>query len=47
MAKDTLEEHILALHHEKRELADGILAEGEGAALPLTAEDLIALIRGE
>jgi superfamily II DNA or RNA helicase len=46
VAKGTLEERIVALHHEKRALAEGILAEGEGAALPST-EDLIALIRGE
>jgi superfamily II DNA or RNA helicase len=45
LAKGTLEERIVALHHEKRALAEGILAEGEGAALPST-DDLIALIRG-
>ena len=44
--KGTLEESIVALHHEKRALAEGILAEGEGAALPST-DDLIALIRGD
>ncbi len=45
VAKGTLEERIVALHHDKRALAEGILAEGEGLPLP-TTEDLIALIRG-
>lgn len=42
----TLEERIVALHHDKRALADGILEGGESAAVPST-EDLIGLIRGE
>jgi SNF2 family DNA or RNA helicase len=42
----TLEEGIVDLHHEKRSLAESILAEGEASALPST-EDLVALIRGE
>ena len=47
IAKGTLEERIVELHHEKRALADGVLAEGgEGAAIPSTQE-LIALMRGE
>ncbi len=46
IAKGTLEERIVELHHEKRALADGLLAEGgEGMAIPSTAE-LIALMRG-
>lgn len=43
--KGSLEEHIVSLHGEKRALAEGILAEGEGAVLPST-DDLMALIRG-
>jgi superfamily II DNA or RNA helicase len=42
----TLEERIVALHHDKRALAEGILDGAEGVALPST-EDLIGLIRGE
>ena len=46
VAKGTLEERIVELHHGKRALAEGVLAEGgESAALPSTSE-LIALIRG-
>ena len=36
---------IIDLHHDKRALADSILAEGDASALPST-EDLVALIRG-
>lgn len=46
VTKGTVEEQIVSLHHEKRALADSILAEGEVAALPST-DDLVALIRGE
>ncbi|SBT09954.1 Non-specific serine/threonine protein kinase [Candidatus Accumulibacter aalborgensis] len=46
VTKGTVEERIVDLHHEKRALADSILAEGEASALPST-EDLVALIRGE
>ncbi len=46
VGKGTLEERIVALHHDKRALAEGVLAEsGEGAALPST-EELISLMRG-
>ena len=46
VGKDTLEERIVELHHEKRALAEGVLAEGEeGTVLPSTAE-LISLMRG-
>jgi len=46
VSKGTLEERIIELHHDKRALAEGVLAEGEqGATLPST-EDLIALMRG-
>lgn len=46
VGKGTLEERIIELHHDKRALAEGVLAEGgEAAALPSTAE-LITLLRG-
>ncbi len=46
IAKGTLEEKIVELHHDKRALADGLLAEGEeGTAVPTSAE-LISLMRG-
>ncbi len=41
----TVEERIVDLHHEKRALADSILAAGEATALPST-DELVALIRG-
>ena len=43
--KGTVEERIVELHHDKRALAESILADGDAAALPST-EDLVALIRG-
>lgn len=46
VSKGTIEERIVDLHHDKRALADSILAEGEASALPST-EDLVALIRGD
>ena len=46
VTKGTVEERIVELHHDKRALADSVLAEGEATALPST-EDLMALIRGE
>jgi len=46
VAKGTVEERIVALHQDKRVLAESILAEGDAAALP-SADALIALIRGE
>ena len=45
VSKGTLEERIIELHHDKRALAEGVLAEGEaGMALPST-DDLLALMR--
>ncbi|AOY91667.1 DNA helicase [Cupriavidus sp. USMAA2-4] len=42
----TVEEGIVALHQGKRELADGILAAGEGAAAPLPdVDELVMLLR--
>jgi SNF2 family DNA or RNA helicase len=46
VTKGTIEERIVELHHDKRALAESILAEGVSAALPST-DDLIALIRGD
>ncbi|RQW27110.1 DEAD/DEAH box helicase [Rhodobacteraceae bacterium CH30] len=43
--EDTLEQNIIAMHHDKRTLADGILEDGGGAVVP-SGEDLLALIRG-
>jgi SNF2 family DNA or RNA helicase len=46
VGKGTLEERIVELHHDKRALADGVLAEsGESAVLPST-DELISLMRG-
>jgi superfamily II DNA or RNA helicase len=46
VSKGSIEERIIDLHHDKRALAESILAEGDASALPST-EDLVALIRGE
>lgn len=47
VSKGTLEERIIELHHDKRALAEGILADnGEAAILPSSTE-LIALMRGD
>ena len=46
VSRGTIEERIVDLHHDKRALADSILADGDSALLPAT-EDLIALIRGD
>ena len=45
VTKNTVEEKIVSLHHEKRALADSILAGTEVAILP-SAEELIDLMRG-
>lgn len=42
VTRGTIESRIIELHHDKRPLADSILAEGE--ALPST-DELVALIR--
>lgn len=44
--QDTIEEKILALHAEKRELADGLLDGGE-MARRLDTEALLPLLKGE
>jgi superfamily II DNA or RNA helicase len=40
----SVEERIVALHHDKRELAEGLLADQDGSA-PLAASELIDLLR--
>ncbi|HSI56952.1 MAG TPA: DEAD/DEAH box helicase, partial [Ideonella sp.] len=44
--KGTLEERILTLHHDKRELADLLLEGTETSRVP-AAEELLALMRGD
>ncbi|WP_164008770.1 DEAD/DEAH box helicase [Pyxidicoccus trucidator] len=44
VSEGTLEEAILALHAEKRELADSLLSEADGAAA-LSPDQLLALLR--
>lgn len=44
--KNTIEEKIIALHHQKRDLADNLLA-GTDVADKLNAEDLLALLKEE
>ncbi|MEX2176474.1 MAG: DEAD/DEAH box helicase [Pirellulaceae bacterium] len=46
VAKDTIEEQILALHASKRSLVADVLA-GTDQAGKLSSQDLVALIRGE
>ena len=43
VARDTVEERILALQEKKRALADAALADG-GAAASITREELLALL---
>ncbi len=44
IAKDTIEEKILNLHKEKREMVDSLL-EGTDQAVKLSAEELLDLLR--
>ena len=45
VTQGTLEEKIIALHHEKRALAEGVLTDGgEGATLP-SSDELLSLMR--
>jgi len=46
VANGTIEEQILGLHADKREMVSGLLA-GTGSARPLAAEDMAALLSGE
>lgn len=45
VARDTIEEEILALHETKRDLVEGVL-DGAGAAAKLSTQDLVSLIQG-
>ena len=45
VAKDTIEERILKLHADKRDLADGLL-EGTDDGGRLSYADMLALVRG-
>lgn len=45
ITKGTIEEKIVALHHQKRELAESLLAGAEDANVRLSPEDLLDLIR--
>lgn len=45
MTRDTIEEKIVALHAQKRDLADGVL-EGTRGAGKLSSEQLLELMRG-
>ena len=44
IAKDTIEEKIVRLHHEKRDLADSLL-EGTDKSGRMSAEELLELIK--
>ncbi len=44
VAKSTIEERIVQLHHDKRDLANGIL-EGTDKANKLSADDLLVLLK--
>ncbi|MCP5150559.1 MAG: DEAD/DEAH box helicase, partial [Chromatiales bacterium] len=44
IAKDTVEEKILALQDRKRELADAIVAGSDGVMRSLTEDDLALLL---
>ena len=44
VAKDTVEERIVDLHAWKRDLAESLL-EDSGAAVRISAEEMLALIR--
>ncbi len=45
ITKGTIEEKIVSLHHQKRELAESLLAGSEDANVRLSPEDLLDLIR--
>ncbi|MEQ9408499.1 MAG: DEAD/DEAH box helicase [Fuerstiella sp.] len=46
IAKDTIEEQILSLHEDKRDLVEGVLSGAEASA-KLSTEELAALIRNQ
>ena len=45
VAENTIEEKIVKLHAEKRDLADSLL-EGTESSAKLTADDLLNMIKG-
>ena len=45
VTKDTIEDRIVDLHKNKRDLADSLL-EGTEAAAKVTADELIGLLKG-
>jgi SNF2 family DNA or RNA helicase len=46
VTKDTIEEHILGLHQEKRALAEAVL-DGENASAALPTDQLLELIAAQ
>jgi SNF2 family DNA or RNA helicase len=46
ITKGTIEEKIVALHHQKRELAESLLTGTEDANVRLSPEELLELMRG-
>jgi SNF2 family DNA or RNA helicase len=44
VVKDSIEERIIDLHQEKRDLAESLL-EGSDVAAKISAEDLLALLK--
>lgn len=46
VTKNTIEEKIVKLHHDKRDMADSLL-EGADASSKLSADDMIKLLKGE
>jgi len=46
ITKGTIEEKIVSLHHQKRELAESLLSGSDDAKVRLSPEDLLDLIRG-
>ncbi len=45
IAKNTIEDKILALHQQKRDLANSLLAESSSAATGMTVNDMMALLQ--
>ena len=45
VTRGTLEEQIVKLHHDKRALAEGVLAEGSDGKVIPSAQELIDLMR--
>lgn len=44
IARDTIEEKIMDLQQNKKELADAVIREGDGAILSMTGEELLELL---